>query len=95
MKFSTVFHESHFLDDINLTGGTPLVEWVECLGVAGTLSEIPLSVGWGVSVELIGSDEILTLPALLSTADGVTLPIGATGNCQSTFIGLQDTEECT
>ena len=59
MKVSTVFHsELHFLDGVNLTGGTPLVEWVECLGVAGTLSEIPLSVGWGASVEMIGSVEI-------------------------------------
>ena len=55
MKISTVFHESHFLDGIYLTGGTPLVEWVECLGVLGTLSKIPLTVGWGASVEMIGS----------------------------------------
>ena len=64
MKFSTVF-QGHFLDEVNLTGGTPLVEWVEwveCLGVTGTLGVIPLSViGWGALVEMIGSVDILIL----------------------------------
>ena len=86
MKLSTVFHVSHyFLDGVNLTGGTPLVEWVECLGVAGTLS--PFSViGWGASVEMIGLVAIPTLLPLSSTVGGVTLPIGVTGNCESTFL---------
>ena len=63
MKVSTVFHESHFLEDVYLTGGTSLVEWVECLGVVGTLSEIPLTKGWGASVEMIGS---VGFPTVLS-----------------------------
>ena len=29
------------------------MEWVECLGVE-TLGVIPLAVGWGASVEMIG-----------------------------------------
>ena len=44
MKVSTVFHDSYFLDGVYLTGGTPFVEWVECLGVVGTLG--PLTAGW-------------------------------------------------
>ena len=28
----------HFLVGINLTGGIPLVEWVECLGLPGMAS---------------------------------------------------------
>ena len=36
---------------------------VECLGVAtGTLVEIPLSTGWGASVEIIG---LVAIPTLL------------------------------
>ena len=70
------------------------MEWVEHLGVAGILGEIPLSVGWSASVELIGLDGILTLLALSSTAGGVTLPIGVTGNIDSTVIGFKESEEC-
>ena len=70
------------------------MEWVECLGVAGTLSEIPLSVGWGASVEMIGSVRILTLLSLSVVAGHVTSPIDATGNFDSTFIGLKESEEC-
>ena len=95
MKVSTVFHKSHFLDGVNLTGGTPLVEWVEYLGVTGTLGEIPLSViGWGASVEIIGLVDILTLLSLSLVAGGVTLPIGVTGNIDPTFIGFEESEEC-
>ena len=61
MKVSTVFHESHFLDGVYLTGGTPLVEQVECLGVTGTLGVIPLTAGWGASVEVIGLVDFLTV----------------------------------
>ena len=36
----------HFLDGVYLSGGTPLVDLVECLGVEGTLDEVaPLMVG--------------------------------------------------
>ena len=45
MKVSTVFHDSYFFDGVNLTGGTPFVEWVECLGVEETLGVTPLTVG--------------------------------------------------
>ena len=54
MKVSTLFQDSYFFDGVNLTGGTPFVEWVEHLGVEETLGVAPLSVGWGASVELIG-----------------------------------------
>ena len=94
-KISTVFLVSHFLEGVNLTGGTPLVEWVECLGVAGTLGEIPLSIGWGASVEMIGLVRILTLLSLYLVAGGVTPPIGITGNIDSTFIRFKESEECT
>ena len=77
-----------------MNGGTPLVEWVECLGVTGTLSENPLSEGWGASVEMIGSVGILTLLSLSLVAGGVTPPISVTGNIDSTFIGFKESEEC-
>ena len=68
---------------MNLTGGTPLVEWVECLGVPGKAGEIPLSLlvmeGWAAPVELIGSVRILTLLPLSFTAGGVTLATSTTG----------------
>ena len=69
------------------------MEQVECLGVAGTLCEIPLSIGWGASVEMIGSVGILTLLSLSLVAVGVTPPIGITGNIYSTFIGFKESEE--
>ena len=71
-----------------------MVEWVEHLGVTGTLGEIPLSAGWGASVEMIGSVDILTLLSLFLVAGGVTLPIGLTGNIDSTVIGFKESEEC-
>ena len=79
---------------MNLTGGTHLVEWVEHLGVTGTLGEIPppLSIGWGASVEMMGSDGSLTLLSLYLVAGGVTPLIGVTGNIDSTFIGLKESE---
>ena len=80
---------------MNLTGGTPLVEQVECLDVAGTLGEVPLSLGWGASVEMIGSVGILTLLSLSLVAGGVTPPIDITGNIDSTFIRFKESEECT
>ena len=55
----------HFLDGVYLSGGTPLVDLVECLsGVEGTLGVAPLMVGWGASVEMIGSVISLTLLSL-------------------------------
>ena len=61
----SIDRQCHFLEGVNLAGGTPLVEWVECLsGVDGTPHEDPfsllLSVESGVvaPVELIGSVEI-------------------------------------
>ena len=56
-----------------LSGGTPLVDLVECLGgVEGTLGG-PLTVGWGASVEMIGSVDLLTLLSLSVVAGVVTL----------------------
>ena len=94
MKVSTVFHDSYFLDGVYLTGGTPFVEWVECLGVVGTLDVIPLTAGWGAPVEMIGSVGFPTVLSLSLVAGGVTLPIGVKGNIDSTFIGLKESEEC-
>ena len=86
MKVSTVFQDSYFFDGVNLTGGTPFVEWVECLGVEETLGVAPLSVGWGASVELIGSVGFPTVLPLSLVAGVVTLSIAAHGNIDSTFI---------
>ena len=93
MKWNVPLYSIHFLDGVYLTGGTPFVEWVECLGVAGTLGEIPLTTGWGSFVEVIGLVDILTLLSLSLVAGGVTLPIGVTGNIDSTFIGSKESEE--
>ena len=70
------------------------MEWVECLGVEA-LGVIPLTVGWGASVEMIGSVDFPTLLSLSLVAGGVTLSIGVTGNIESTFIWLKESEECT
>ena len=76
-EISTAFHESHLLDGVYLSGGTPLVDLVECLsGVEGTLGVAPLIVGWGASVEIIGSVISLTLLPLSVVAEVVTLVIG-------------------
>ena len=48
------------------------MEWVECLGVEETLGVAPLSVGWGASVELIGSVGFLTSLPLSLVAGVVT-----------------------
>ena len=74
---------------MNLTGGTGGMP-----GVAGTLGEIPISIGWGASVEVIGSVRIPTLLSLSFTAGGVTLAIGATGRFDSTENGLKESDEC-
>ena len=58
----------------------------------GTLG--PLGAGWGASVEMIGSVDVHTLLSLSLVAGGVTLPIGVTGNIDSTFTGLKESEEC-
>ena len=84
----------YFFDGVYLTGGTPFVEQVECLGVE-TLGVTPLTAGWGASVEMIGSVDFLTLLSLSLVAGGVTLTIGVTGNIESTFIWLKESEECT
>ena len=90
-KISTVFHESHFLDGVYLSGGTPLVDLVECLsGVEGTLGVAPPTVGWGASVEMIGSVVSLTLLPLSIVAEVVTLSIGVTGNIEFPFNWLKE-----
>ena len=68
------------------------MEQVECLGVVGTLG--PLTAGWGASVEMIGSVDIPTLLSLSLVAGAVILPIGVTGNFDSTSTGLKESEEC-
>ena len=84
---------------MNLTGGTPLVEWVECLGVLGTAAEeIPLSLlvmeGWVAPVELIGTLRGACVLPLSFAEDGVTLVNGATGRFDSTFGNMKESEHC-
>ena len=67
---------------------------VECLGVE-TLGVIPLTAGWGASVEMIGSVDFPTLLSLSLVSGGVMLSIGVTGNIESTFIWLKESEEYT
>ena len=70
------------------------MDLVECLGgVEGRLETAPLSVGWGVSVELIGSVISLTLLPLSTVAGLVTLTIGVTGNIDCPFNWLKDSKE--
>ena len=67
------------------------MDLVECLGsVEGTLGVIPLMVGWGASVEMIGSVGFLTLLSLSVVAGVVTLVIGATGNIEFPFNWLKE-----
>ena len=75
-----LYSMSHFLEGVYLSGGTPLVDLVECLGgVGGTLDVAPLTVGWGASVEMIGSVLSPTLLPLSTVVGVVTLVIGVTG----------------
>ena len=71
------------------------MDLVECLGIKGRLNEMaPLSVGWDVSVELIGSVVSLTLLPLSIVAGVVTLTIGVTGNIEFPFNWLKESKEC-
>ena len=71
------------------------MDLVECLGVEGTLDEVaPLSVGWGASVELIGSVISPTLLPLSNVAGVVTLVIGVIGNIEFPFNWLKESKEC-
>ena len=77
------------------------MDLIECLGgVEGRLDEMegrlemaPLTVGWGVSVELIGLVISLTLLPLSIVAGLVTLTIGATGNIECSLNWLKESEE--
>ena len=77
------------------------MDLVECLGVEGTLDETegrldetaPLTVGWGVSVELIGLVISPTLLPLSIVAGVVTLTIGVTGNIEFPFNWLKESKE--
>ena len=73
------------------------MDLVECLGVEGTLGVIPpgenpFSTGWGASVEMIGSVDFLILLPLSLVAGVVTLAISVTGNIDSTFIWLKESD---
>ena len=77
------------------------MDLVECLGVEGRLDETegrlemaPLTVGWGVSVELIGSVISLTLLPLSIVAGVVTLTTGVPGNIDCPFNWLKGSKEC-
>ena len=60
----------------------------------GRLETAPLTVGWGVSVELIGSVISPNLLPLSVVAGLVTLAIGVTGNIDCQFNWLKESEEC-
>ena len=85
---------SHFLDGVYLSGETPLVDLVEHLsGVEGTLDVAPLTVGWGASMEMIGSVVSLTLLPLSTVAEVVTIVIGVTGNTEFPFNWVKESKE--
>ena len=68
---------------------------MECLGgVGGTLGVVPLMVGWGASVEMIGSVDFPTVLSLSVVAGVVTLVIGVTGNIEFPFNWLKESKEC-
>ena len=70
------------------------MDLVECLGVEGRLDETDsLTVGWGVSVELIALVISPTLLPLSIVAGVVTLVIGATGNIECSFNWLKESKE--
>ena len=67
------------------------MDLVECLGgVEGTLGVIPLMVGWGASVEMIGLVDLPTLLSLSDVAGVVTLVIGVTDNIEFPFNWLKE-----
>ena len=70
------------------------MDLVEHLGVVGPLGVIPLEIGWGASVELIGLVDFPMSIALSLVAGLVTLPIGVTGSIDSTFTHLKESEGC-
>ena len=71
------------------------MDLIEYLGVGGRLNEMDsLTVGWSVSVELIGSVISLTLLPLSIVVGLVTLAIGVTGNIDCPFNWLKDSKEC-
>ena len=64
-------------------------------GVEGTLDDVaPFMVGWGASVEMIGSVVSSTLLPLSVVAEVVTLVIGVTGNIEFPFNWLKESKEC-
>ena len=71
------------------------MDLVECLGVGGRLDEMDsLTVGWGVSVELIGLVISPTLLPLSIVVGLVILAIGVTGNIECSFNWLKESKEC-
>ena len=70
------------------------MDLVEHLGIEGTLGVVPLTTGWGASVELKGSVVSLTLLPLSIVAGVVTLVIGITGNIECSFNWLKESNEC-
>ena len=61
------YTQSHFLDGVNLTGGIPLVLWVDHLGVVGT-SGSPLSL---LLLEIV--DALVELVGISSCSVSVAL----------------------
>ena len=62
-------------------------------GVEETLGVIPLMVGWGASVEMIGLVDFPTVLSLSVVAGVVTLVIGVTGNIEFPFNWLKESKE--
>ena len=72
-----------------------MVDLVECLsGVEGTPGVVPLMVGWGASVEMIGSVDFPTVLSLSTDAGVVTLVIGVTDYIECPFNWLKESKEC-
>ena len=75
------YTQSHFLDGVNLTGGIPLVLWVDCLGVVGTTGSLSLLLLEGVDapVELVGISPCSVSVVLLVNGGRTKLAVGKAG----------------
>ena len=82
------------MEGVYPSGGTPLVDLVECVGIEGRLGVATLTAGWGASVDLIGLAVSTTLLPLSIVAGVVTLAIGMTGNIEFPFNWLKESKEC-
>ena len=70
---------AHFLEGVDLTGGIPLVEQVDHLGMLGITAQPLLVEGWLTLVELTGMFPCTGSVVLLVKAGGTRLPNGKAG----------------